>query len=299
MDELVRSYDGGRNINHLSKRQLPSRAEVESIVDDLLALVFPGFFGAQARRSDDLPWLAAERATRVTRELEALLMRALPLGQSPCQPGLDATSSDAASELALSLVAAIPAIRDIVDVDVQATYAGDPAAGSAEEIITSYPGVLAVTVHRLAHHLYLHGVPLLPRMMSEVMHSKTGIDIHPGATIGRGFVIDHGTGVVVGETCKIGDFVTIYQGVTLGALSIKADAGDRECGEQRHPTLGDRVTVYAGATILGGDTLIGEGCIIGGNVWLTHSVPAWTTVVLDRPSVRISPRSRTTVDEAS
>lgn len=160
--------------------------------------------------------------------------------------------------------------------DIAFAYESDPAAGSTDEIILCYPGFLAIFVYRLAHILYLHGIPLLPRMMSEYAHSKTGIDIHPGAKIASPFFIDHGTGVVIGETAEIGRYVKIYQGVTLGAKSI---AGRDTSQGKRHPTIGDRCIIYAGATILGGDTVIGNDCIIGGNVWLTHSVPRGTTVI--------------------
>jgi serine O-acetyltransferase len=172
---------------------------------------------------------------------------------------------------------------------VQAALRGDPAAGSAAEVIMSYPGVQAISVHRIAHELYKVQVPLIPRMMSELIHGRTGIDIHPGATIADSFFIDHGTGVVIGETTRIGRGVKLYQGVTLGAHSVVA--GEHTRGRQRHPTIEDGVTIYAGATILGGDTVIGAGSVIGGNVWLTRSVPAGTTVVLDNPSLRFIQRA--------
>ena len=173
----------------------------------------------------------------------------------------------------------LPAIRDTLATDVQAAYEGDPAAGSTEEIMLSYPGFEAISIYRLAHLLYTLGVPLLPRMMTEYAHRQTGVDIHPGATIGSYFFIDHGTGVVVGETCTIGDHVKLYQGVTLGAKSFELDEdGNPIKGIKRHPDIGNHVVIYANATILGGHTMIGDGCVIGGSVWLTHSVPAGTTV---------------------
>jgi serine O-acetyltransferase len=185
--------------------------------------------------------------------------------------------------LALQLLEAIPGLRKALAADVRATYEGDPAAKSIDEIIFSYPGILAITVYRIAHLLLNFGVPLLPRIMTEYAHSTTGIDIHPAATIGKSFVIDHGTGVVIGETTVIGNNVRIYQGVTLGALSIPKGASDEFRGKKRHPTIEDDVIIYSGATILGGETIIGARSVIGGNVWLTESVPPDTTVVIETP----------------
>jgi len=170
----------------------------------------------------------------------------------------------------------MPTIRSVLMEDVNAAFEGDPAAKSHEEVILAYPGLEALTVHRFAHFLWNRGIPLIPRMMSEYVHSSTGIDIHPGATIGGGFFIDHGTGVVIGETALIGSGVKIYQGVTLGALSVHKSLGNTK----RHPTIGDNVTIYSGATILGGDTVIGSGSIIGGNVWLTSSLPPGSRIYM-------------------
>jgi serine O-acetyltransferase len=192
-------------------------------------------------------------------------------------------------EQAYALLEALPRIRSLLDTDVKAALASDPAAKGPAEVVTSYPGIKAIAVHRLAHELYRMRVPLLPRMMSELVHGRTGIDIHPGAEIGPSFFVDHGTGVVIGETCKIGARVKLYQGVTLGALSI-ASATAFPPDEQRHPTLQDDVTVYAGATILGGQTVIGRGSIVGGNVWLTKSIAPHTTVVATPPSQRLVAR---------
>jgi serine O-acetyltransferase len=186
-------------------------------------------------------------------------------------------------QIALGLLEAIPSIRKILATDVQAAYEGDPAAKSFDEIIFSYPGIFAITVYRVAHKLFEYKVPLLPRIMTEHAHSVTGIDIHPGAEIGDSFVIDHGTGVVIGETTHIGQNVRIYQGVTLGALSIPKDSADQYRGKKRHPTIEDDVIIYSGATILGGNTLIGARSVIGGNVWLTESVPPDTTVIMETP----------------
>jgi serine O-acetyltransferase len=186
-----------------------------------------------------------------------------------------------ASDLALRFVERLPAIRALVAEDLQASFEGDPAATSLQEIVLAYPALRALSIHRIAHELYDLRVPLLPRIMSEYAHDRTGIDIHPGARIGHRFFIDHGTGVVIGETAEIGDRVRIYQGVTLGAASLRDSSTLR--GQKRHPTVEDDVTIYAGATILGGDTVIGTGCVIGGNVWLTESVPAGSQVVAEPP----------------
>jgi serine O-acetyltransferase len=186
-------------------------------------------------------------------------------------------------ERAMTFLESIPAIRQVLATDVRAAYEGDPAAESYDEIVFSYPGIFAIMVYRAAHRLFEQQVPLLPRIMTEYAHSITGIDIHPGATIGENFFIDHGTGVVIGETSEIGDRVRLYQGVTLGALSLPKGAGDRLKGKKRHPTIEDDVIIYAGATILGGKTTIGARSVIGGNVWITQSVPSDTKVFLEAP----------------
>jgi serine O-acetyltransferase len=289
IDDIMASYAEHGNINHLDGQNLPSRAEVEQLLDDLVSILFPGYFVRDQLDELTARYFVGERCARVLRGLERSIARALcetrDLGQPPCEPAEIDRRSHA---LALALIQAIPDIRAMLDDDVQAALAGDPAARSAAEVILSYPGVQAIAVHRVAHRLHRLGVPLIPRMLSELVHSRTGIDIHPGARIGNSFFIDHGTGVVVGETTVIGEHVKLYQGVTLGALSVAPDAKPQE---QRHPTLEDHVTIYAGATILGGDTVIGRGSTIGGNVWLTHSVPPGTTVVLANPSLRFIERS--------
>jgi len=184
-----------------------------------------------------------------------------------------------AEDITADFIASIPSIMDILATDITAAYEGDPAAKCAEEIMLSYPSFEAISIFRLAHKLSELGVPLLPRMMTEYAHQRTGIDIHPGATIGKYFFIDHGTGVVIGETCVIGDRVKLYQGVTLGAKSFEADEdGNPIKGIKRHPNIGNNVVIYAGATILGGNTYVGDGCVIGGNVWLTHSIDAGTSI---------------------
>jgi serine O-acetyltransferase len=278
VDEILASYEAHGNINHLDGSNLPSRAEVSEVLDDLIAVMFPGFFGQDHLDELTSRYFVGERCARCLRRLEQMIARATASAST--------TPSESAHEHAVDLLQAIPELRRLLVTDVQAALAGDPAACNAPEVITSYPGVAAIAVHRIAHHLYTRGVALIPRMMAELVHSTTGIDIHPGARIGESFFIDHGTGVVIGETTVIGRGVKLYQGVTLGALSVKV--GDRAEGNpKRHPTLEDEVTVYAGATILGGDTVIGRGAVIGGNVWLMQSVPPGTTVMLDKPSLRM------------
>jgi serine O-acetyltransferase len=293
IDGIMASYAEHGNINHLDGQNLPSRAEVEQLLDDLVAILFPGYFVKDQLDELTARYFVGERCARALRGLERSIARALceEPGGTEAQPCSEEDINLRAHQLAIDLIQSIPGIRAMLDTDVRAALAGDPAARSAAEVILSYPGVQAIAVHRVAHQLYRLGVPLIPRMMSELVHNRTGIDLHPGARIGSSFFIDHGTGVVVGETTVIGEHVKLYQGVTLGALSVAPDAKPQE---QRHPTLEDHVTIYAGATILGGDTVIGRGSTIGGNVWLTHSVPPATTVALDNPSLRFiqAPRNQ-------
>lgn len=260
VEALLKSYREVGAVNHSGGANLPSMEEVDALLDDLKNLVFPGFY--ETLEVDDpavLPYSTAEHVFRVTKGLVTEIRKAVAFTKAQ---GVDAEA------VVFRLLKHIPTIREQMQDDVAAMLEGDPAAQSAEEVILAYPGVEAIVVHRLAHVLYEAQVPLIPRMMSELIHRKTGIDIHPGATIGRRFYIDHGTGIVVGETCIIGDDVKLYQGVTLGALSVKKSTSSKK----RHPTIEDQVTIYAGATILGGETVIGRSSTIGGNVWLTSSV---------------------------
>lgn len=292
IDDIVESYAEHGNINHLDGLNLPSRAEVATLLDDLVSIVFPGYFVRQQVDALTCRYFVGERCARTLRSLELAVAQALRLRSGSA----DASHQERAHDCAIEMVRAIPAIRAVLDTDVQAALVGDPAASSAPEIITSYPGVEAIAVHRIANTLCRLDVPLIPRMMSEQVHSRTGIDIHPGASIGDSFFIDHGTGVVIGETSEIGERVKLYQGVTLGALSVRNGVG--RSNERRHPKLEDDVTIYSGATILGGDTVIGAGSTIGGNVWLTHSVEAGTTVMIDKPSLKfIKQGSRVATDK--
>ena len=279
VEGILDSYTRHGNINHHEDTALPSKSRVSHLLDQLMDLVFPGYFGEDNLDELSSSYVVGERCARLLRELSSACTRAFRAERAAA-----GDADEYAARAALSLLEAIPRVRDVLATDVQAALLGDPAAGSAEEIILSYPGLLGIASHRIAHELYVLGVPMLPRMMSEVTHSRTGIDIHPGARIGPSFFIDHGTGVVMGETTEIGARVKLYQGVTLGALSVRGGR-DEARGKKRHPTIEDDVTIYAGATILGGDTVIGKGSTIGGNVWLTHSVAPGTTVLLDKPSL--------------
>jgi serine O-acetyltransferase len=279
VEGILDSYTRHGNINHHEDTALPSKSRVSQLLDQLMDLVFPGYFGEDTFDELTSSYVVGERCARLLRDLSSACARAFRAERAEA-----GDAEQYADKAALSLLETLPRVRDVLATDVQAALLGDPAAASAEEIILSYPGLLGIASHRIAHELYALGVPMLPRMMSEVTHSRTGIDIHPGASIGPSFFIDHGTGVVMGETTEIGARVKLYQGVTLGALSVRGGR-DEARGKKRHPTIEDDVTIYAGATILGGDTVIGHGSTIGGNVWLTHSVAPGTTVLLDKPSL--------------
>jgi serine O-acetyltransferase len=275
IDALLASYGQDGGINHSDGPNLPSKEAVQAIVTDLETLVFPGYRREDGIEDANVSFVIGELAHRTARALITEAAKSLEFryrldGRQSCP----AACHLEARELVQGFFEELPAIRRLLMTDVQAAFDGDPAAKSREEVILSYPGMEALTVHRCAHYLWNRQVPLIPRMMSEYIHGKTGIDIHPGACIGAGFFIDHGTGVVIGETTIIGDHVKLYQGVTLGALSVHK----RAVGTKRHPTIADHVTIYAGATILGGDTVIGPGSVIGGNVWLTSSIPAGSRV---------------------
>ncbi|HEY9155615.1 MAG TPA: serine O-acetyltransferase [Opitutaceae bacterium] len=264
---LLNSYASDGGINHLDGVNLPSQESVNQLARDFMHLLFPGYFEDQALSKDEVPGMVDRllRAiqSRLTSELEKCL-----------RFGLHTAPKERAAEITEHMLTELPAIRRILQTDAVAAFHGDPAARSIEEIIVAYPCVLAISLQRIAHVLYKQEVPLLPRMLTEYAHERTGTDIHPGAEIGTHFFIDHGTGVVIGETARIGNHVKIYQGVTLGAKSFVIDEqGHPVKGVKRHPQLGNYVIVYPGATILGGDTLIGENSIVGSNVWLMQSMP--------------------------
>lgn len=271
---------------HLDTDPVPAGVQVADIIDLFRQLLFPGYFSPETLDPMNMDYHLGQTVSRLYDRLAECITHHI---RHECRRYNQSCSEceRQGHAHALSLMAAIPDIRKILVSDVRAAFEGDPAARSHDEIIFSYPGLYAITVHRVAHRLYTLKIPLLPRIMSEYAHSLTGIDIHPGATIGERFVIDHGTGVVIGETTRIGHNVRIYQGVTLGALSLPLDAGEKLRGKKRHPTLEDDVIIYAGATILGGDTVIGARSVVGGNVWLTDSIPPDTLVMLERPRLVI------------
>lgn len=289
---IVSTYHSIDKINHLGHCPLPSYEAVADILENCKEIIYPGFrrrqglhFGNVAYYIGDLiDGLHDRLTTQIARALRHEFQRLKKSDE--CDPDYERI----AQEKVISFLEQIPNLRELLATDVQAAFEGDPATGSTDEVIFCYPGLEAITVYRIAHLLYSLDVPFIPRMMTEWAHSKTGIDIHPGAKIGHSFFIDHGTGVVIGQTCMIGNHVKLYQGVTLGALSFARD-GDGELvrGEhsRRHPTIEDNVVIYANATVLGGGTTIGHDTVVGSSVWITRSVAPHSTVVLEKPKLRI------------
>ena len=272
--------------HHRDGLMVAGQRAVIAVLEDLISVLFPGCYLTHEVGGADLAACARAVLGKAASSLQEQVRMAFEFACAveSCTPQCQ-TCEERATAVVEGMLGALPEILCVLQEDVEAAYEGDPAAKSTMEVVMSYPGVYAVIVHRIAHELYRAKVPLIPRMMSEHAHSRTGIDIHPGAQIGPGFFIDHGTGVVIGETCVIGKRVKLYQGVTLGALSFEKDAQGRLVkGVKRHPDVEDHVVVYAGATILGGRTRIGAGAVIGGNVWLTHSVPPGAKVYNQQPS---------------
>jgi serine O-acetyltransferase len=285
-EAVVATYTECSRTSHLGHRPLPSREATIEVVCDLMDILYPGYWRRQNLHIGNVEYHAGDLIDGLHDKLTQQIARALR--HDYCHETPQADFEAIAQQKTVELLKRLPDLRMVLEQDVQAAFEGDPAAKSYHEIIFCYPGLEAVTVYRIAHELLLLGVPLIPRMLTEHAHSRTGIDIHPGARIGTSFFIDHGTGVVIGETCDIGNHVKLYQGVTLGALSFPRDAkGNIIRGMKRHPTLEDDVVVYANATLLGGDTVIGHHAVIGSSVWLTHSVPPYTVVSLEKPSLRI------------
>jgi len=283
---LLESYERGDGTNHVDGTNLPSKHAVAGITVDLMCLLFPGFFEARPVHSSEVGDVTSARLHSVLAHLEIEIRKSLKYAAAR-RPG-DTDPPNAANELTRRFLGNLPRIRELLRTDTDAAFNGDPAAFSRDEVIVSYPCVEAIAVQRLAHELYLANIPLIPRIMTEWAHSRTGIDLHPGARIGTHFFIDHGTGTVVGETAVIGNQVKLYQGVGLVAKSLAAGQGLR--GLKRHPTIEDRVTVYAGATIIGGDTIVGAGSTIGASVFLTSSVPANSLVVPEATRVKVTPK---------
>lgn len=291
-DQLIVSYAKVGGINHLDGKNLPSKTAIASITVDLLRLLFPGFFDDRTIHSSELKVEMVSLMDSVLERLEDEIYKSLEYSTPEGLAKKDLRK--AAQETTLELLASLPRLREVLKTDVDAAYNGDPAALSHEEIIVAYPFVETIAVQRVAHELYKKRIALIPRIMTEWAHARTGMDLHPGAQIGSHFFVDHCTGTVVGETCVIGSHVKVYHGVTLGAKST-SDV-DNLRGRKRHPTIEDRVTIYPGATILGGETTIGEGSTIGGNVFLTVSVPPHSLVVFEGVTVKVmSKREREAV----
>ena len=275
---------------HVGFQPIPSREAVVEIIDTARELLFPGFFSRTRIDPVNSRFVIGQVITKLFDLMSEQITRSI---RHECfRFDRECTHCEERGyRTALDLIAAVPDIRRVLAADIQATFEGDPAAQTTDEIVYSYPGLQAIAIYRIAHKLWELDVPMLPRMMTERMHSVTGIDIHPGAHIGSGFVIDHGTGVVIGETTTIGNDVRIYQGVTLGAISLPKGAGGQYRGAKRHPTIEDDVIIYSGATILGGETVIGARSVIGGNVWLTESVPPDTIIMIEDPQLIRRPKN--------
>jgi len=285
-NELISSYARAGGINHLDGKNLPSKSKITSITIDLLQLLFPGFFSEKVIHSSEIKVETAALLDTVLGALEDEIYKSLEYSPPAGVPKKDLRKI--AHGRTLELLESLPRIRELLQTDVEAAFNGDPAALSKEEVIVAYPFIEAIAVQRLAHELYRNEIPLIPRIMTEWAHGRTGMDLHPGAQIGSHFFVDHCTGTVVGETAIIGNNVKMYQGVGLVAKSLAAGQALR--GQKRHPTIEDRVTIYANATIMGGDTIVGEGSTIGANVFLTSSVPPNSIVVQESANVKVMPK---------
>ena len=286
VETILKSYNDYSLTSRLDEDNMLSKEIIIEITEKIRKVLFPGFFDNSKIRSEYIKFLVGEQLEFIQYNLKKQIAKALGNSDDACDECPKSIISEKAEKITYQFIERITQIREYLYTDVQAAYDGDPAAYSTDEIIFSYPGVFAVTVYRIAHELYLLGVPMIPRIMTEHAHSITGIDIHPGAEIGKYFFIDHGTGIVIGETTKIGDNVKIYQGVTLGALSTRK--GQQLKGVKRHPTIGDNVTIYSGTSILGGETIIGNGATIGGNAFIVSSVAAGTKVSVKNPELQFS-----------
>ena len=284
VDTILEDYRKDRDIDRIDLYKHPDKDVIIDMIQKLRRIIFPGYAKEKRFRiynaKHNLSMLIEDVMFNLNQQITLVLQGS---GYGPEQAAAEA------QRMCLEFFRAIPQVRDMVQTDLQASFDGDPAATSRDEIIFSYPGLFAITVYRLAHVLYTLGVPMIPRIMTEHAHSITGIDIHPGASIGRYFFIDHGTGIVIGETTVIGEGVKVYQGVTLGALTTRGGQSLR--GAKRHPTIEDNVTIYAGASILGGETVIGRESVIGSNAFITHSIPACTTVSIKSQELQMKARN--------
>ena len=290
VEELLQSYRKYPETCSINARNRLNKEIIIDILEEIRCIIFPGFFEIKNLNSNSIEYHVGELLEDIHYRLKKQVTKALYHTAERNLREEDARVR--AEEIVKAFIRKLPALREILATDVQAAYDGDPAAFNTDEVIFSYPGVFAITINRIAHELFLLGVPLIPRIMTEYAHSLTGIDIHPGATIGEYFFIDHGTGVVIGETTEIGRGVKIYQGVTLGALSTRG--GQTLRSSKRHPTLEDNVTVYSGASILGGSTVIGAGATIGSNAFITSSVPEGTRVSIKNPELQFRDRVKVT-----
>jgi serine O-acetyltransferase len=290
-ERIVDTYAEVNSISHLGHCPLPNYETIIAATEDLKEILYPGYRRRDGLHLGNVTYHVGDLIDRMHDTLTQQIARALrhEASKSPeCDPKTTQDFEALGQAKAVAFLQQLPELRKILAMDVEAAYAGDPACKSLDEVIFCYPGLEAISVYRLAHLLHQEKVPLIPRMMTEWAHSRTGIDIHPGANIGKHFFIDHGTGVVIGETTDIGDWVKLYQGVTLGALSFATDAeGNLVRGQKRHPTIEDRVVIYANATLLGGNTVIGHDSVIGSSVWLTRSVAPHTTVTMENPRLRM------------
>lgn len=273
-----------------SEKQLPVRSTIIDILDDLKKLMFPGYFSSERIDTNNASYYTGQMLSALHHKLKKQIALALAYDSTEDITSTNPNIKEKAEEICCQFLSAIPTIQEMLLLDVQAGYDGDPAADSREQIIFSYPGFYAIFVYRVAHELYQMKVPFIPRIMTEHAHNKTGIDINAGATIGKYFFMDHGTGIVIGETTVIGDYVKLYQGVTLGALSTRG--GQHLSGVRRHPTIEDNVTIYSNATILGGETVIGRESVIGGGAFITNSIPAKTKVSVTPPDLAIKNEAR-------
>lgn len=285
IDAILASYEKNDVTVRVDTENIVNKDILIQVLEELRRILFPGFFDTNRVRSDYMKYLVGQRVEFVQYHLRKQIARVLGNDET-CDSCPRSTVVPQAEKIVEEFLAQIPKIRDYLYTDVQAAYDGDPAAYSTDEVIFSYPGIFAITVYRIAHELVLLEVPLIPRIMTEYAHSLTGIDINPGATIGKYFCIDHGTGIVIGETTTIGEHVKIYQGVTLGALSTRR--GQLLKGEKRHPTIGNHVTIYSGTSVLGGDTVIGDGVTIGGNAFIVNSISAGMKVNVKNPELQYS-----------
>ena len=291
VDSLLKFWKSKDGFEHLGPAPMPSHESIVQIIHKARGLLFPGYFTKTKLNSSNLEYFLGQETSDLYTSLSEQI--ALALQHNCFRRKLSCSSCKyRGHEIALEFIKSLPSIEVLLTSDIQATLDGDPAAKGADEVIFSYPGLAAITIYRLAHVLFKLGLPIIPRIMTEHAHNLTSIDIHPGAVIGESFFIDHGTGIVIGETTKIGNRVRIYQGVTLGALSLPRDAGKRYRDSKRHPTIEDDVIIYANTTILGGKTTIGARSIIGGNIWLTDSVAPDTKVILKRPELAYVERNK-------